>query len=115
MLENVKVEIVSKESRSLIENKTVTFFGNFIMVKDLCKVLPNEVDLIEIFDFTLNCNHENVSTSKQFYVKQRLVSVMQEKPYQQIPKSIDDLIGLLAVEKGFLILSSGPGMGKTTV
>jgi hypothetical protein len=115
MLENVKVEIVSKESRSLIENKGVTFFGNSIAVKDLCKVLPNEVDLIEILDFALNYSeHENASTGIQFYVKQQLVSILQEKPFNQISKSIDDLISLLAVEKGFFILSSGPGMGKTT-
>lgn len=114
-LERAKVEIVSKESRSLIENKKVDFFGNSISVKELFKVLPNDVDLIEILEFVLSHSQiDSATASLQLYVEQRLVSVLQDKPHTTFTKSIDDLISLLTVKESFFILSSGPGMGKTT-
>lgn len=114
-LENVSVDIISAESKSAIEETKVKFFDTLVPIKEICTVLPSDVDLIEILDFALSHSDiDGASTSSQFYVQQKLFSFSQDKPHAKVYKTINDLIDLMASEKSFIILSSKPGMGKTT-
>jgi Ankyrin repeats (3 copies)/NB-ARC domain len=116
LLENVKVEIVSEESRILIENKRVPFFNSSIPIQELCKFLPNDVDLIELLDFVLSHSQiDNASPDSKFYVQQSAFIVSKEMSYIiKCFSSSDVLIRSIAEGQGFKVLSADPGMGKTT-
>jgi len=112
-LEKVTIDIISEQGKKNIQEHKVHFFGNEIAFIELCEKFPKELNLIDVYDFKLvqlECKKPLWDTG--FYLEQRVLQVNKDAMYAKIyirPEYVFD-----KHEKRQLVLSAGPGMGKTT-
>jgi len=112
-LEKATIELISPQSKRKLKEKRVSFFSREIAVIELCENLPTDLNLIEIYDFKLaqlECSKPLWDTG--FYLEQKVLKININQSHAKEFINPDKLFEESEIKQ--LVLSAGPGMGKTT-